>query len=243
MADPYVTNSFTDGAGNYIYASEVNQNFTDLIGAINSGSSADLGCETFKINSVPFASAVVSSVAGVDIAPANVTATSNLYAANASVTSSISCASLTVGTDQFYYSTGDFSCNVSGITDGAGNSKTFTARYTRIGDTVTLMIPSHVGSTDQTFTGSYDPVLFYVLEGFPDEITPSSALILDMPEHPMDNGSVIGASSIYGGFGISLATGSALSTLDISKNAQYWQPSGSGTKGYNKSIQVVYKLT
>lgn len=37
MAYPSVTTTFTDGTGNYIYSSEVNQNFTDLINGASDG--------------------------------------------------------------------------------------------------------------------------------------------------------------------------------------------------------------
>lgn len=86
MSEPSVTYSFSNGAGNYIDATEVNQNYTDILAAIKSASSADLGCATFKINGVSFASAVVNTVTDADLSFGTVTATtliaSNVVAAS-----------------------------------------------------------------------------------------------------------------------------------------------------------------
>jgi hypothetical protein len=60
MADPSVTYTFVNGAGNYIDADEVNQNFTDIIGSINSGSSSDLGCGSLKVSGVTLASHIIA---------------------------------------------------------------------------------------------------------------------------------------------------------------------------------------
>lgn len=112
MADPSVTNTFADG--DVADADQVNTNFTDILTAIRSASTADLGCGSLKIATVPFASAVVSAIAGATIAPTNVTASvltvvNTFTAGNAQITSGITAATITADNGIFT------SANVGGV--------------------------------------------------------------------------------------------------------------------------------
>jgi hypothetical protein len=66
MGEPAVTYSFTNGAGNYVDADEVNQNYTDVLNAIKSASTADIGCGSLKIAGETLASYTASAVAAYD---------------------------------------------------------------------------------------------------------------------------------------------------------------------------------
>lgn len=99
MADPSVTYSFSNGE--VASAPNVNQNFTDILSAIKSGSTADLGCGSLKINGVPFASAAVSAMQSTSVNSIVVVATCS--AGDAIISGTVSAAAgditdaLTVG--------------------------------------------------------------------------------------------------------------------------------------------------
>jgi hypothetical protein len=92
MADPSVTYSFVNGE--VASAPNVNQNFTDILGAIRSASTADLGCGTLKIAGVAFASAAVSAIQSTSVAA--LTVVNTFTAGNMSTAGGFSAASGTV---------------------------------------------------------------------------------------------------------------------------------------------------
>jgi len=290
MADPAVAYTFVSMTTAYAY--QVNQNFTDILAGIKSNSTADLGCGTFKVNTVPFASAVVSSVAGVAIAPANITATSNINAANVTAASNINAANVTAVSDIYAargaitntfsagsvqatscitaatitaddgiftsatiagvtptsaaisalgYSTGSFTIEVSGITDGAGNNRTFTADYIKMGGIVNVFIPAHQGESDSGFD-SVEMFITYVMKGFPADITPAATTTADLPFGAVAN-DVMFNSAIIGIFGDQNWQQSALSCMVLQSVAhQYWPGASATSKGYNRPVVFTYKI-
>lgn len=239
MAAPSVTYTFVNGAGNVIDANQVNQNFSDLVAAFVAGTS-DISVDSIKANT-----ATVSGVISTDSLIVS-GSTINIAAINSQVSSGIAAYDYSsIVQNEMSYSTGTFTAIISGITNGSGADMQVTARYSKIGDVVTLIIPSHRGGTDQTgIFPDQTPVLNYSICNFPAEITPTSGMVIDMPMGAYDNGSGTFDKDLFGEFGYVAGENSALSHLNIENTVDgYWNAAGTGVKGYNKNITIVYKLT
>lgn len=233
MADPFVTYTFVNGTGNIIDADQVNRNNTDLLGAISSGSSATLAAASF---SAGYANITNLRVANGTLNSAIVSAATPL------IDPAIAAYDYTdIVSAQVSYVSGVFTATVSGITDGAGNQRTFTASYIRQKNLVHVFFPAHNGTTDTGFQGQgYEQELAYVITGFPTDISPSATKTIDMPQGALYSGTALYANTI-GIFGDNNWSGSGLSCLAVQNQSGYWG-GGTAAKGYNRPVVIVYSL-
>jgi hypothetical protein len=241
MAAPTVTNVFVNGAGNVIDATEVNQNFADMVAGFGAGT-GDLNIDSIVMNSAVVngnvnATGAISAaslyVSGVDLTPSYINSCA-ISAIAAYDFADIVSASMS-------YVSGVFTATVSGITDGSGNQRTFTASYIRQRNLVHVFIPAHNGTTDTGFQGQgYEQELAYVMTGFPAEISPSATKTIDLPMGALYSGSALYANTV-GIFGDTNWAGSGLSCLAIQNQAGYWG-GGTASKGYNRPVIFTYSI-
>jgi len=149
MADPSVPNVFVNGQ--VADAPDVNENFTAIIAAISSASTADLGCATLKIAAVTFSSAVVSAMQSASVNQLTVvnTFSAGTISGTAGQFTDLSINGQTIASfvASGVVETGTFTATVSGISLMSWGSP-LEIKYIKVNDVVTLHVPAFGGLSD-----------------------------------------------------------------------------------------------